>query len=251
LKHLRAVLRRIANRLERARQTIRERIAQLRRARRLRNSRKHDRRVAERIRDNKQLELRRLINKGREESDRAMKLAEQIGHLDRRIANLRHAQKGLTERVTHIRHTVEEAERHRGKLEDARRRINRRIQEIHEEHNNQQTGTGAWGGSMSIVEQEVVPIMTKYGPITSRKRTETFGNPSSDHYVGNTTAYAADCGIAERHDVLDEIGRALGIGPMTDYASYYITRSGNRFRVQGIAGTHGTGPHLHLGVRRA
>lgn len=107
-----------------------------------------------------------------------------------------------------------------------------------------------WGGSRQVTE-EVIRIVGGRAPVTSRKRTSTLGNPSSDHYTGNTTADAVDFGIGNAHSLADEIGRRLGIGNITDYASYYISRNGLRFRVQIIASTHGTGPHLHVGVRRA
>jgi hypothetical protein len=107
-----------------------------------------------------------------------------------------------------------------------------------------------WGGSRQVTN-EVVRIVAGRAPITSRKRWETFGNPMSDHYMGNETADAVDFGIAEAHWLKNEISRKLG-GPslLADYGSFAIRRNGRTFRVQMIAGTHGTGPHLHVGVRR-
>lgn len=113
------------------------------------------------------------------------------------------------------------------------------------------TGTGTWGGSRSIIDQEVIPfVQSRTGaPVTSTKR--SWGSWGSDHNVVQVLAYAADFGVGEAHGLADDLGRHLGIGPIVDYASYYIFRSGRRFRVQIIAGTHGTGPHLHVGIRRA
>lgn len=92
-------------------------------------------------------------------------------------------------------------------------------------------------------------------PRTSAKRWATYGNPGSDHWRGNLTAYAEDYGTANNHELADKIGRKLGIVKkgehVQDYRAYYIRRGGKRFRVQIIAATHGTGPHLHVGVRRA
>jgi hypothetical protein len=107
-----------------------------------------------------------------------------------------------------------------------------------------------WGGSR-VVTNEVIRIVGNRAPVTSRKRTETFGNPGSDHHVSQTTADAVDFGIGEAHWLKNEISRKLG-GPasLPDYGSFGVTRNGRRFRVQLIAGTHGTGPHLHVGVRR-
>lgn len=114
------------------------------------------------------------------------------------------------------------------------------------------SGRGLWGGSKSIVKHEVIPVLKRHGiPITSKKRWATYGNPSSDHWRGNLTAYAVDGGTANNHALADKIGKRLGVGDVTDYESYIIVRGGRKFRVQIIAGTHGTGPHIHIGVRRA
>lgn len=88
--------------------------------------------------------------------------------------------------------------------------------------------------------------------ITSRKRWELFGNPSSDHYRGNVTADAVDFALVEAHELADKISRRLG-GPQNiqDYEHFYITHNKRRFRIQIIAAQHGTGPHLHVGVKRA
>jgi hypothetical protein len=102
------------------------------------------------------------------------------------------------------------------------------------------------------VTNEVVRIVNGRASITSRKRWETFGNPSSDHYMRNLFADAVDFATVENHGLKNEIARRLG-GPhqVDDYENFFIHRKGKRFRVQIIAGTHGTGPHLHVGVSRA
>lgn len=117
------------------------------------------------------------------------------------------------------------------------------------------SGRGAWGGSKSVIEREVVPVLERQGvPITSRKRWATYGNPGSDHHRSQLLAYAVDGGVANAHGLADKIGRRLGIigkgEHVEDYREYRIKRGGRVFRVQIIAGTHGTGPHLHVGVRR-
>jgi hypothetical protein len=116
-------------------------------------------------------------------------------------------------------------------------------------------GKGLWGGSKRVVTREVDPIVERHGiRRTSGKRRETFGNPSSDHFVGNLTAFARDYATANNHDLKNKIGRKLGIvkkgESVQDYKAYYLRRGGRRFRIQLIAATHGTGPHLHIGVRR-
>ena len=86
--------------------------------------------------------------------------------------------------------------------------------------------------------------------VSSRKRTLTFGNPGSDHHVSQKDADAVDFRFAEAFGLRNAIMRRLGIGSVQDFGNYPIRHYGNAFRVQPIAGTHGTGPHLHMGVRR-
>jgi len=108
-----------------------------------------------------------------------------------------------------------------------------------------------WGGSRAVTNQ-VVAIVDGRARVTSRKRRATFGNPGSDHHVSQTTADAVDFGIAEAHWLKNEISRKLGgPGALADYGTFNVRRrGGSTYRLQIIAGTHGTGPHLHVGVRR-
>jgi hypothetical protein len=122
-----------------------------------------------------------------------------------------------------------------------------------------QTGCGNpgapdWSGGASICEREVVPVSLKAGvPVTSRKRTSTLGNPSSDHYVGNTTAYAVDLGTFNGAGLAHDIARELGISGYStgNYNGYYISRCSYRFRVQILWAVSGHYNHVHCGVRRA
>ena len=116
---------------------------------------------------------------------------------------------------------------------------------------NNRASASLWGGSRAVTN-EVIRIVDGRARVGSRKRWELFGNRASDHYRGNLNADAIDFLIAEAHWLKNEISRRLG-GPMSlpDYGSFYVKRRGKVYRVQIIAGTHGTGPHLHVGVRRA
>ena len=111
-----------------------------------------------------------------------------------------------------------------------------------------------WGGSRGVTN-EVIRIVDGRARVTSRKRSArhplSLANPGSDHSAGNALADAVDFGIAEAHGLKHEISRRLG-GPATleDFHSFTTRRGGHAYRVQIIAGTHGTGPHLHVGVRR-
>ena len=116
-------------------------------------------------------------------------------------------------------------------------------------------GQGPWKGTKTIVEQEIVPVLENAGvPITSRKRWTSFGNWASDHWRGNRDAYAVDGGTANNTALKNRVYRKLArkkSGTIDDYEAFYFTRSGRRYRGQLIAGTHGTGPHLHCGVKLA
>ena len=98
---------------------------------------------------------------------------------------------------------------------------------------------------------EVIRIVGDRARITSRKRVATLGNPGSDHHVSQRTADAVDFDIGDAYPLADEISRRLG-GPrdVADFERFTIRRNGRDYRVQIIAGSHGTGPHLHVGVRR-
>jgi hypothetical protein len=112
-------------------------------------------------------------------------------------------------------------------------------------------GPPGWGGGKLIVAREVWPIVRAAGiSPTSGKRRETFGNPGSDHFVGNIWAFAKDFATEANFELAQRIRTALDGGRHVDYESFYISRFGHTYRVQIIAGTHGTGPHLHVGVRR-
>ena len=100
----------------------------------------------------------------------------------------------------------------------------------------------------------MIPVGKRWGiPVTSRKRSQTYGNPDSDHYIGNELAYAVDFATDSNYAFGMAIGRALGVpynGIESDYQNFYINRAGYQFRVQVICSTHGSGPHCHCGIRR-
>lgn len=120
-------------------------------------------------------------------------------------------------------------------------------------------GEGSYSGSASFIDIIVMPVYSRHGiPPTSRKRWETFGNPGSDHWAGNYSADALDGGIANAQwlhgELADEFRRkGVPLNPSpADYRLCYCTApNGNRYRFQGIAATHGTGPHYHSGVKRS
>lgn len=117
-----------------------------------------------------------------------------------------------------------------------------------------QPGAPNWAGSKWIVVDEVDGFVARKGiKPTSGKRRLSFGNPFSDHFWLNLWSFARDYGTANNYVLATEIKRKLTGDPNAvhvDYGYFYIERYGYTYRVQLIAGTHGTGPHLHLGVRR-
>ena len=107
-----------------------------------------------------------------------------------------------------------------------------------------------WGGSRYFTNR-IIAIVGDRAPVTSRKRWATFGNPGSDHHRSQRLADAVDFGIADAHALKNEISRKLGgPDPVDDYEHFHLKHGGRTYRLQLIAGTHGTGPHLHAGARK-
>jgi hypothetical protein len=113
-------------------------------------------------------------------------------------------------------------------------------------------GPPSWGGGKKIMREKVWPIVRAHGiQTTSGKRSETFGNPSSDHFIGNVYAFAKDYATANNQALAQKIRSKLTPGRTHhDYENFYFTYRGRRYRGQIIASTHGTGPHLHVGIKR-
>ncbi|MBS1152251.1 MAG: uncharacterized protein H6Q89_3949, partial [Myxococcaceae bacterium] len=77
----------------------------------------------------------------------------------------------------------------------------------------------------------------------------------SDHYTGNTNAYAVDFGVSgSRGDQLAQsLARAYGI-PLSNLGTFNrhtITVDGQRFSVQLLWRVEGHFDHVHIGIHRA
>lgn len=120
---------------------------------------------------------------------------------------------------------------------------------------NLSLGAPHWGGCEDIIKWKVEPLFAKAGvPVTSGKRpyVPSGSSTNSDHYTGVLNASARDGGTVDNYALRNAVCRALGVEAVIyDYGLYTFYVNGVAFRVQPIAGTHGTGPHLHIGIRRA
>jgi len=112
------------------------------------------------------------------------------------------------------------------------------------------TSDRLWGGSRYYTNR-AIRLVGERALVTSRKRWATFGNPGSDHHRSQTAADAVDFGTANNHVLKNEVARHNGSGgDVADFGTWLTERNGRTYRHQAIAGTHGTGPHFHYGVKR-
>lgn len=177
----------------------------------------------------------------RKKKERDPKTEARERELEKEIAKLAKEERELTHRIKSLRNRDETLEE----------KIKRERKEKHEQDRVVLTpGAPHWMGSDDILENEVEPVAKKAGfEPNSAKRDETYGNPSSDHYVGNLTASARDFPTASNYTLLNQIANAVVGRNVSDYENVYFERAGHTFRFQGIAANHGTGPHLHIGIR--
>lgn len=121
------------------------------------------------------------------------------------------------------------------------------------------TAGGGWGGAEGVVNRAKAIARELGAPITSEKRdlatTRRVGsNTGSDHYTGNTNAFASDFGVSgARGDRLAErIADAYGIprSSIGTFNRHTITVDGQRYSVQLLWRVEGHFDHVHLGARR-
>ncbi len=181
--------------------------------------------------------------KGPGTNSRVMRVKWYLGYGDDRTAEvtskfvrrMRHPRAGEWSRPDMIARGIERRRQFKVRMEKRARR-----------------GDSLWAGSRYFTNR-VIEIVGRRADVTSRKRAFVLlGNRGSDHWVGNATADAVDLGIAEAHGLADEISRELG-GPrdIADFQHFTLRnpQNGKTYRAQLIAGTHGTGPHLHNGFK--
>lgn len=120
--------------------------------------------------------------------------------------------------------------------------------------------TPAWGGTKSIFDQLVTPVMRRHGvpPGTQegnqlKRGYDTVAGPGmSDHYVGNRSAYAVDYPTYRGEAAARAAARALGIHDWRpgSYASHVRTIDGQRFSIQILWAVPDHHDHVHIGIRR-
>jgi len=119
---------------------------------------------------------------------------------------------------------------------------------------------GGWGGSQGVANRAVEIARGMGVPVTSTKRdlaaTRRVGSTTgSDHYTGNTNAYAVDLGVSGSRgtELARRIADAYGIprSSIGTYNRHTINVGGQRYSVQLLWQVSGHYDHVHLGVRRA
>jgi peptidoglycan hydrolase-like protein with peptidoglycan-binding domain len=122
------------------------------------------------------------------------------------------------------------------------------------------TAGGGWGGSQGVADAARSIARSMGIPVTSEKRnyadTVRVGSSTgSDHYTGNTNAYAVDFGVAGARG--DELARRIadeyGIprSSIGTYNRHTINVDGQRYSVQLLWRVSGHYDHVHVGIRRA
>jgi peptidoglycan hydrolase-like protein with peptidoglycan-binding domain len=119
---------------------------------------------------------------------------------------------------------------------------------------------GGWGGSQGVADAAVALARQSGVAVTSTKRdlatTRRVGSSTgSDHFTGNTHAYAVDLGVAgaKGDKLAREIARKYGIpeSSIGTYNRHIITVNGQKFSVQLLWKVAGHHDHIHFGIRRA
>ncbi len=116
-----------------------------------------------------------------------------------------------------------------------------------------------WGGSEGVADAAKAIARDLGVPVTSTKRdaaaTRRVGSSfGSDHYTGNTNAYAVDLGVsgARGDQLAREIAKKYGIpeSNIGTYNRHIINVDGKRYSLQLLWKVQGHYDHVHLGIRR-
>ncbi len=119
---------------------------------------------------------------------------------------------------------------------------------------------GGWGGSEKVADAAKAIARQMGIPVTSEKRnladTKRVGSTTgSDHYTGNTKAFATDFGVAGAKG--DQLARAIakkyGIpeSSIGTYNRHTINVDGQKYSLQLLWKVKGHYDHVHLGIQKA
>jgi murein DD-endopeptidase MepM/ murein hydrolase activator NlpD len=117
-----------------------------------------------------------------------------------------------------------------------------------------------WGGSEGVADVAKAIARDLGIPVTSQKRDAAQtraldSNFRSDHFTGNTNAFAVDFGVAGQRG--DQLARAIaqkyGIpeSNLGTYNRHIINVDGQRYSLQLLWKVEGHYNHVHLGIHRA
>lgn len=112
-----------------------------------------------------------------------------------------------------------------------------------------------YAGTQAIFEQFINPFLKRHGLTANnhkRPRKYTASGNISDHWVGNTTAYAGDYGTTAGAAAATALARAMGWTSYRNgsYAHYRFMVGGVGFSAQILWAVAGHFDHIHVGIRR-
>ncbi|WP_246137356.1 LysM peptidoglycan-binding domain-containing protein [Myxococcus llanfairpwllgwyngyllgogerychwyrndrobwllllantysiliogogogochensis] len=116
-----------------------------------------------------------------------------------------------------------------------------------------------WGGSEGVADAGKAIARTLGIPVTSEKRnaqqTQSAGSSTrSDHYTGNTNAYAVDFGVrgAKGDQLARQLAQKYGIpeSNIGTFNKHTIEVDGKKYSVQLLWKVPDHYDHVHLGIRR-
>ncbi|MGV3619891.1 MAG: peptidoglycan-binding domain-containing protein [Archangium sp.] len=122
------------------------------------------------------------------------------------------------------------------------------------------TSGGGWGGSERVADAAKSIARDMGIPVTSQKRNyadtiRVGSSTGSDHYTGNTNAFAVDFGVSGSRgtQLANAIADRYGIprSSIGTYNRHTVTIDGQRYSLQLLWQVSGHYDHVHLGIRRA
>lgn len=112
------------------------------------------------------------------------------------------------------------------------------------------SGGGGFGGGLGDIASSIDQLADRYGaPITAKQEPGHATGGDHDPAVKGATARDIGGSEAQRKRLFKRITRKLGVkGAVYKGADINVVKNGVRYQI--ISRDHGTGPHLHIGLRR-